>query len=169
METNIASNDINTQISTLAEMQKTTMELLQKLAGTTVSFLSGQPASAPRQHTNGRKRGRPMGSKNKPKAGATGAATGVSAAPQPKPIAIPDAPPAEKPLHPTSIEMLNRIAKEGKIRYTELAKGANINRSLVHYHLDPLLEKGKIKVMLHKIKGRRNLVAYRADWILEHE
>lgn len=163
------TNDINATISTLAEMQKTTMEILQKLAGTTVSLLSGQP-----QHqTEARRRGRPKGSKNKSKGGAVEASTAIQTstpAPTHKPlVAMPDAPPAEKPLHPTSIEMLNRIMKEGKVRFTDLADGAKVNRSLVHYHLTPLLEKGKIKVMLYSINGRKNLVAYRPDWVLVNE
>ncbi len=165
------TNDINSQISSIADMQKTLTESVMKLASFVTNTLAGpqQTTSAPQQ--GARKRGRPFGSKNKPKDGTQVSVVARSAiAPAaPKPLAVPDAPPASKPLHPTSIEMMNRVMKDGKVRLTDLADGAKVNRSLVHYHINPLIEKGKIKVMRHVVNGRRVDVAYRPDWVLTHD
>lgn len=171
------TNDINAQISSLAEGQKQLQDLVTKFAGTVVGFLSGQPSTsnpaASRQQVEGRRRGRPLGSKNKPKNGAqvttvARAATPAHEVAAPKPIALPEVS-AEKPLHPVAVEMLNRVMKEGRVRYTDLAKYTGVNRTLVHHHVKHLIEKGKVKVMVYSIDGRTNHVAYRPDWVLTHE
>lgn len=172
METT-SNNNIESQISSLADMQKALTENVMKLANFVTNTLAGpqQTTSAPQQEA--RRRGRPLGSKNKPKAGAVETSTVARAASAevdpPKPLAVPDAPPASKPLHPTSIEMMHRVMKEGKVRYADLAKGSKIHRSLVNHYMDQLIDKGKVKVMVYRMNGRRNFVAYRPDWILTHD
>jgi hypothetical protein len=86
--------------------------------------------------------------------------------PPTKPVAIPDAPPVEKPLHPIAIEMMNRVHREGKVKLSDLADKANINRSLIHYHINPLIEKGHIVVLRHVVGGKKNDVAYKPDRVL---
>lgn len=183
MESTANTSEIETKIGSLEEALKKTQDLLLKYAAGVTDFLSG-PAAANTQAkpkrvaAPGKKLGRPLGSKNRPKSlppsGTAAvqrmgeASTSEVVIPKPakvpsiaapRPLAVPDQP-ADKPLHPVSVELFHRVKKEGKVRLADLADGAKINRSLVHYHMKPLVEKGKVVLVRHVIKGHENDVAY---------
>jgi hypothetical protein len=186
MELTNNSGEIEQKINILADGLKATQDMLIKYAASVTDLLSGTSSSRPSESagikpkrqavTPGKKLGRPLGSKNKPKTGAPSSSPMARASAQevvipkaarvpvidpPKPmLAVPEAPPAEKPLHPVSVELFHRVKKEGKVRLADLADGAKINRSLIHYHIRPLVEKGKVVLVRHVIKGHDNDVAY---------
>jgi hypothetical protein len=152
---NTASNNVDEKLSAMNEAIANLGGIVAKFAETLTNTLTGE-TSTPRTiqrrkpinndgySVNGKKLGRPPT----------------------KPVAVPDAPPAEKPLHPIAIEMMNRVHKEGRVKLSDLADKAKINRSLIHYHIAPLVEKGHIVVVRHVVNGKKNDVAYKPDRVL---
>jgi hypothetical protein len=176
---NNTNEEIQTKLGIVADALKATQDMLIKYATGVTDLLSGQQTAAKPKRvavTPGKKLGRPVGSKNKPKSIAPNGAAAMQMTgetsqdvvipPAPRvpviaaPLAIPDAPPATKELHPKSVEMFHLIKKQGKIKMVDLADKVGIHRNLAHYHVDPLVERGKVVVVRHKINGRRTDVIY---------
>lgn len=121
--------------------------VIQALTGASTTTVPKAASVAPA--TGAKRRGRPVGSKNRSKAALQ--AAGVARVP-----------------HPTEVQIMNLVDQAGCMTQSELADALKIERALIQNHTDPLLESGKIKCMYWKRPGEhRHLAYYRPDWVKE--
>lgn len=147
-------------VETLAKGQKALTEGLNKFSISVIETLSGMPANAPApapaatapdaSSAPAKRRGRPVGSRNKPKADAA-------------PVA------PEKPRELTADEKyaVDLVKRAGRITQTDLADALKIERSLVQSRMrEPMRRRMVIAEIIEPINGGHAYRLYRrADWV----
>lgn len=117
-------------------------EATGRFADGAVALLSGVPQAAPQA----RKRGRPVGSKNRANAEAA----------------------AEKPYHPIAQRAFDLVYRHGKMSQADLARQLSTGSTTVHsssiaHHMKRAIDEGKIKHATVYPDGRPIVMFYRPD------
>ncbi len=141
---NINPADRDARLDLITEQLERLTAGLQAFSGQVVSVLSGVPQAAPT-----RRRGRPLGSKNRVKA--------------PEEIAA-------KPDHPIMLRCVDLVNKAGRMTQVELAQTLSkegrksVPNSLVSHHMRKAVQKGIVKEVKYYPKGVATVVFERPGY-----
>lgn len=142
-------------VETIAKGQKAMTDGLNKFSTAVVETLSGQTAAAPAPTVaapaaiEGKRRGRPVGSRNKPKADA-----------------VPAVPAKPRELTADEKYAVDLVKRAGRMTQTELADTLKVERSLVQLRMKEPLKRGLVVAqVVEPPTGHRHILYRRADWV----